>query len=360
MKRFKHLPYPFLTLFLMPSIALAAGYQNPALSASDVGSAFAGGGSAIENASAQAYNPASLSRLKGISISSGGLGIKHRARFWQTNQANDWLGAGNFYAATELGESWVMGLAANQPFLLENRYEKPWESNEWNQNSELKITQIAANVAWRTHEKFSLGLGISYARAQWELDWRNDKDNALGWNVGVLLTPSESMNVSVSYQSPFHFKGYGWQLKTPGKFVITTWQALQRGWELMGKIEYTQWHNNGLRFYANHIQLPNMTGKHSLKIAWGTALNFYPGWKVKFGLAYDISPIRKENRTAILPEHNDWYISTGLRYAHQNYGALDLGYSYVYSSKSDAATRDFAGRFQTDAHLLGLQYSIGF
>lgn len=350
------------TLFLTPTLAstaIAAGYQNPAISASDIGTAFAGGGSSIENASAQAYNPASLSRLKGINISAGGLGIKHRVRFFESNQADDYLASGNFYAATELGESFVLGVAANQPFLLENRYEKPWETaDSWQQNAELKITQFASNLAYRAHEKFSLGLGIAYARAAWAFDSLNDKDQALGWNVGVLLTPSNTMNVSVSYQSPFYFKGSGWQLKTPGKFTITTWQQLIRGWELMGKIEYTKWQNNGVRFASE--QLPSISNKHSLKVAWGTAWNFYPQWKWKFGLAYDMSPMQVENRTAALPQHNDWYISTGLRYAHQLYGVVDFGYSYVYSSKSDAQTADWAGRFQTDAHLLGLQYSIGF
>lgn len=350
-----------LTLFLLPSLAVtafAAGYQNPALSASDIGTAFAGGGSAIENASAQAFNPASLSRLKGVNLSAGGLMHKHRARFFETNKADDWLASGNFYTAAELNDDFVLGIAANQPFLLENRYEKPWQTNSWQQNAELKITQIAPNLAYRAHEKFSLGLGISYARAEWEFDSLNDKDNALGWNVGVLLTPSDLMNVSVSYQSPLHFKGNAWWLKTPGKFTITTWQQLIHDWELMGKIEYTKWNNNGVRF-AN-AQIPGISNKHGLKVAWGTAWNFYPHLKWKFGVAYDMSPMRVENRGAALPQHNDWYIATGLRYAHQLYGAVDFGYSYVYSSKSDAQTADFSGRFQTDAHLLGLQYSIGF
>ncbi len=211
---------------------------------------------------------------------------------------------------------------------------------------------------------FSLGLGLNYARAQWDFQnaafSQNDKDNAFGWSAGVLLTPSETMNVSVSYQSPLRFKGNAWRLKTPGKFAITTWQRLPRGWELMGKVEYTKWENNSVQFSGSGLRLPAIANKHGLKIAWGTALNFHPNWKWKFGIAYDKSPMRVEERSAALPQHNDWYISTGLRYAHPTYGTLDFGYSYVYSTKSDAQGQGISGRFETRAHWLGLQYSINF
>ena len=241
MKRF------FLSTFFLPTLALAAGYQNPAVSASDIATASAGGGSAIENASAQAYNPASLARLKGYNFSLGAVGVKHRARFTDStmpNLASAWLATGNFYASAEINDSWVVGFSVNQPFLMENNYDNPWGAGDWTQKAELSVTQFSPNVAWRIHDKFSLGLGLSYAKAQWRFQNSifsyDDKDNALGWNAGILLTPSETMNVSISYQSPFHFKGNAWRLKTPAKFTITTWQELMRGWELMGKIEYTK------------------------------------------------------------------------------------------------------------------------
>ncbi len=171
MKRF------FLSTFFLPTLALAAGYQNPFASASDIATASAGGGSAIENASAQAYNPASLARLKGINFSAGAVGIKHRARFTNStmpNKAADWLATGNFYASAEVGDSWVVGFAVNQPFLMENNYDHAWGAGDWTQKAKLSVTQFSPNVAWRAHDKFSLGLGLNYARAEWDL--------ALAWD----------------------------------------------------------------------------------------------------------------------------------------------------------------------------------
>ncbi len=358
----------FIFAFFLPAFAHSAGYQNPALSASDLGTAFAGAGSAIENASAQAFNPASLSRLKGLQLSLGFAGVGENLKFQsQQNSYNGgvWRTLPNLYFSYEAHSKIVLGLGVNTPFSWKNRYDSPWEGEDWLLASQLQIQNITPSFALRAHEKWSVGAGLVFSNLKWK--WQNtrlsttQKENAMGFQLGVLLTPSDSMNVSLSYQSPLRFKGNNWEIETPQRFAISTWQQLNARWELMGSVAWSKWKHHSPLLEDISAQ-PIFSKGNGLRIAWGTAYLLNSAWKAKLGVAYDKTPLKENARTPLLPYANQWWFSAGVHWNYADWMALDLAYSYVYAQKKAAhlPRLGLSGRYQSDAHWWGLQYSVYF
>lgn len=362
MKRF------FLIVFFVPTLAFSAAYQNAALSASDLGSADAGSGSAIENASAQAFNPASLSRLKGMHLSLGWVGVSENLKFNKQQNGGTWRNLPHIYWSAPLDDDLTLGLAYNHQASWKNHYPASWQAQNWLIHSQMQIENFNSNLAWRAHEKWRVGLGFSFARLKWQ--WKNasfaqkNQKNAWGWQAGILLTPSDSMNVSLSYQSPIWFKEQNWHFKTPPRFAISTWQQLNKQWELMASVSWTKWKNNANLWIDEPSLLaqPIISTGSALRFAWGTAYAFSPSLKFKWGIAYDISPLKATERTPALPHHNQWWLSTGLRWKVQNKAYVDLAYSYVYESRSDVhlPKLGLSGSYYNRAHWWGMQYSIHF
>ena len=67
------------------------------------------------------------------------------------------------------------------------------------------------------------------------------------------------------------------------------------------------------------------------RLAVGANYKFAPDWKWKFGLAYDQSPVHKEqDRPTSLPDNDRYWFSTGVQWRATKNTTLDVGYTYLY------------------------------
>ena len=82
--------------------------------------------------------------------------------------------------------------------------------------------------------------------------------------------------------------------------------------------------------------------------------------KLKFGVAYGRSPVGSSNRPVQMPDSDRLWLSLGGQWKLGRASLVDVGYAYRYMR--DAKINDGAavGKYENGAHVLGVQYTVGF
>ncbi|HXE39419.1 MAG TPA: outer membrane protein transport protein, partial [Azonexus sp.] len=103
---------------------------------------------------------------------------------------------------------------------------------------------------------------------------------------------------------------------------------------------------------------------NSWRFAWGAAYQANDALKLKFGIAYDRTPVSDNDRSARVPDNDRVWFSIGGQWNTGRLGKLDAGYSYLYvkdpSIEQTKAGNTLRGRYDVSAHIVGVQYSVGF
>ncbi len=221
-----------------------AGFAIIENSASGMGSAFASGGAAGEDASTVWFNPASMTLLKGQNFNIAGHLIVPKANF--TNDGST-LADGttypdgttalrgpdseggknafvpNLYYAGQVTDSLYLGVGVNAPFGLGTKYDDDWVGRYHAVDTELMTVNINPAIAWRIDEQWSIGAGVSMqyvdvtltsavdggallgnpgsAEGYAELSADNTESLSYGWNVGLLYQPTKTIRLSLAYRS---------------------------------------------------------------------------------------------------------------------------------------------------------------
>lgn len=387
---------PALLLAIFSGTASAAAFQLWEQNASGLGTAYAGSAAVADNASTVFFNPAGMTQLPGIHLSAGVTGIGPSYKFKNNGSsgallgtagnggdAGSWAAVPNLYVSWQLSSKLFLGLGISAPFGLATEYENSnWIGRVQSIKSEITTVNYNPSIAYRLNDKVSLGFGVNYQTIDAELTSLNSQlkgdDSAWGWNAGALFTLSPAMRVGVSYRSAIDYRLQGTvngalpiraDVKLPDTFILSVWQQVSDRWEAMGDLSYTRWNtlqslnvtsaNSGVLLTSEPLNYGN-----SWRLAWGAAYKSSDALKLKFGVAYDRSPVNDANRTARVPDNDRLWLSLGGQWNTGKTGKFDLGYAYLYvrdtSIEQVKSGNTLRGEYDSSAHILGLQYSAGF
>ncbi len=387
---------PALLLAIFPGTASAAAFQLWEQNASGLGTAYAGSAAVADNASTVFFNPAGMTQLPGIHLSGGVTGIGPSYKFKNGGSSGDplatggnggnagsWAAVPNLYVSWQLSPKLFLGLGISAPFGLATEYENSnWIGRVQSIKSEITTVNYNPSIAYRLNDKISLGFGVNYQTIDAELTSLNSQlqgdDSAWGWNAGALFTLSPAMRVGVSYRSAIDYRLEGTandvlpiraDVKLPDTFILSVWQQVSDRWEAMGDLSYTRWNTlQSLNVTSANsgalVALENFNYGNSWRLAWGAAYKSSDALKLKFGFAYDRSPVSDANRTARVPDNDRLWLSLGSQWNTGKTGKFDLGYAYLYvrdtSIEQNKNGSTLRGEYDSSAHLIGLQYSAGF
>ena len=395
---------PALMLAVFSGAASASAFQLWEQNASGLGVAYAGSAAVAENASAGFFNPASLSQLTGVHASVGvaAVGPSYKFRNGSSSgagvpgsnggDAGSWAAVPNAHFAWQLAPNWVAGFSISVPFGLATEYkDSSWIGRNQSMKSEVQTINYNPSLAYRVNDQWSLGLGLNYQTIDAELTSiiptttalariKGD-DSTWGWNAGALFSPSPAMRIGLSYRSSMKYTLEGnmttplgstpvrADIKLPDTAILSVWQQVSDRWEAMGDLSYTRWSTlKTLDVVSRATGTPLTTEpfnyKNSWRLAWGAAYQATDATKLKFGIAYDRTPTTDANRSPRVPDNNRLWLSLGGQWNMGNAGKLDLGYSYLYVkdpaiNKTSGGTR-LNGSYDDQAHIVGVQYSVGF
>ena len=286
-----------------PGPVFAAGYELLEQSAVTQGNAYAGAGARADDSSTMYFNPAGITKLPGIEVSSGVSGIFPQGRLISgtaaapggfptyagvagTNSGST-AALPNFTATAQLTDSLFVGLGLTSPFGLATKYPSDSVARYYALTTQLKTINIAPTIAWQALPQVSLGGGLNIETAQAHLSNAIDfgglgfvhgipglfpgsadgsatirgSDTALGWNAGALYEPVAGTRIGLTYRSAvfhdlsgtvnyysvptllaagFHNGPATAKLPEPSRAALSVAQDIG-DWTLLGSLTYTGW-----------------------------------------------------------------------------------------------------------------------
>ena len=220
--------------------AHAAAFQLKENSAVDLGTAFAGAGSAARGPATVFNNPAGMTQLPGIQVSLGGSLIVPQAEFrgtardafgrtisggGQNDGGNPALVPNGYITWKPDGSRFAFGLGITSPFGLATTYGGSFVGRYQADKTDLRTIDINPAVAFEVAPWLSLGAGVSaqYGRAVFSSEINsstiatslfrrptalpdgnsnlNGNDFAFGYNFGALIKPGPGTNIGITYRS---------------------------------------------------------------------------------------------------------------------------------------------------------------
>lgn len=229
------------------SAAQAAGFGVATQNGSGLGNAYAGQSAAAADASTIFYNPAGMTRVRGIQVVQSLAITDVRGEFndeGSTPPAGGLLGqplggdggdpgglslipAG--YVSWEImPNSLWLGIGLGAPFGNKTEWDSDWMGRFHATSSDIKTLNLNPSIAWRVNEKVSVGagfnvqkidaelksqanyaavgalLGIPLAGAEGQVKVDGD-DIGFGWNVGVMFELDDFTRVGLAYRSKIKY-----------------------------------------------------------------------------------------------------------------------------------------------------------
>ena len=410
---------PALIMGLCSSYASAAGFQLLEQNASGLGNAYAGSAAVAENASTIFYNPAGMTQLKDSEFSGGVTAVGTSFKFTNSGSSvgalassgNGGDGGGwgfipNAYFSKAINKDLYLGVGVGAPFGLKTEYSNPWVGAAQSTSFDIKTYNINPSIAYRVNDKFSVGGGLNWQRLSAEYKRQatvsalgavsplklNLEGDAWGWNVGGLWTLSPATKVGASYRSSIKYDVTGninltgpaagpagvsntaamATLTLPDVFILSGTQQLSEKWQVLGDVSWTGWSSipklDILKTAGGIAQTLDTDFRDTWRVAAGANYQYTEAVKLKFGVAYDQTPVKgADTRLVSLPDNDRTWLSAGAQWTPSKGSTLDVGVTYLYVKDADINNNQVAvgrglvvGSYNDSAWILGVQYSVAF
>ena len=316
----------------------------------------------------------------------------------------------NGYGIMPIGENLTVGLGLFSAFGLRTDWQDPWVGRFSSRDANLKTMSVNPAIAWQsTTGVIALGAGVEYRRAKVTLD-RNiplsgsgvnpftgritDAANAhltsewgsdVGWNVGVLVKPSEAFRFGASYRAPMdidlegnadftQFPSGNAQLDAVVAAGLPPDQAIRTSlpfpallsvgigttagsWDLDFDINHTTWS----RFDALDVEFATTPAANFSRVQnWDDTLSFRLGanksvtdnWDIRFGGLFDQNPQPTESVSPLLPDSDRTGVSFGVGF-HNAHIIFDGGVLVLdFAERStNGRSEELNGTYKTNATL---------
>ena len=268
------------------------------------------------------------------------------------------------------------------------------------------IHQINLNpsLAYKVNDLLSIGFGLNFAKS--EIEFRQHTpvslagpqgtlkgdDTAWGWNVGVMLQPTEHTRIGLAYRSKIKFDLEGSQkvpafmmnrdieatLETPDNFSLAISHKLNDRLELLADATWTGWSSVDalMPVFADTKGRATAPLRYNFEDTWrvgvGAKYQLNNAWNLRAGIAYDESPVPdSKHRTMTVPDSDRTWLAFGARWQVNKNASLDFGYARIFFKNSDTARpvtdpsetvtlQTVHGKFKTHANLYSVQMNYNF
>lgn len=399
----------------------AAGFQLLEQNASGIGNSYAGSAAIAENASTIFYNPAGMTRLKGVNASAGVTAIRPSFKFSNEGStvpgatgsnggdAGSWAAVPNAYLSWELTPSWYVGLGVGAPFGLMTEYEdEGWTGRYHSKKFSIESINVNPSVAYKVNDRLSLGAGIDWMHLDAEFSravpaiigggYRGDLDatvklkgDAWGWNLGAQYQITPETRLGLSYRSKVKIDADGTtklsnhnvpapipaqtvnastSVELPDTAILSVVHDLNNQWQLLADVSWTGWSS------IQSLDIDNgALGQDSLdlrfrdtwRLALGANYKLNQQWILKGGVAWDQSPVHSDtHRPTSLPDNDRYWLSVGAQYNFNEHTTVDVGYTHLFlkstsiDNNTDARKGTVRGDYKSNANLIGVQVSHRF
>jgi long-chain fatty acid transport protein len=331
--------------------------------------------------------------------------------------ARDLSAIPTIYYSQQVGERLYLGLGFNRPFAFRNQWSNPNTFSGRYICTECRIDSWGLNptVAWRIEDRLAIGAGLdlrfsSFEQARRlqaspnpfpvptdvaELTLDGATKTAVGFNLGLLASPTENLSLGLSYrhkvavehgaQASFVQILTGNQVvddavalglpSTQPATATFTYPAIvgagvawRRGyWTVEADVQWTLWSS----FDAVSLGFPSTPSFDSAlpqdyESTWRGALGLEyligDHWEVRGGYSYDRSPQPTGTISPFLHDPDRHGFALGGSYKRENFRVDAVGRLLVYSSRSTGGLSqyDYDGLYESSGFSLGVSFGYRF
>ncbi|MDB5862800.1 MAG: rane protein involved in aromatic hydrocarbon degradation [Betaproteobacteria bacterium] len=299
--------------------------------------------------------------------------------------AGDWAFVPNAYLSWQLTPQLFVGVGVNAPFGLKTEYDPTWVGRFHAIESDLKTINVNPSIAWKVNEAVSLGAGINYQRADATLSNAvnysaaafgaggagllaaiggpgtegiakvEGDDGAWGYNLGVMLDLSPNTRIGAAYRSSIKYTLEGTvtfsnrpallaaaipdgpvraSIKLPAIASLNLFHKINPQWDLLADVSWTDWSTlkslDVFRTSGALLSTTPLNWKDTWRVGVGANYHYNDMWTLRFGTAYDQSPVPDADRTPRVPDQDRIWLAIGAQYRMSKQLAFDFGYAHLF------------------------------
>ncbi len=408
-----------LGTILLASNAMAAGFHLREQSAAAQGNAFAGATAGAENNSYAYFNAAGLTRHKGDQFTAGATYIVPRAEASNVkdssgNRGQDvnnivhsaWAPNGTY--SHQVDDKLTVGASLNVPFGMITKYDSQWPGSDHGITSKLESVALTPMAAYKVTDKLSVGAGlpIQYISARLsngvsmggtslgETTIKGDTAD-VGYQLSALYELSEDTRFGINYRSEINHKFKGdisgsgrasmipylnqdisVKLDAPAMLSLGAYHQINEKWAVMAEWQRVFWSSfksldviGSERVGGNGSYMLSSTPENWRDtdfFALGASYQIDNQWKLRLGMAYDQTAVKKKDRTIRIPDSDRLWYSAGLGYQYNENLSFDMAYTYIQAKKasvdtaSDATHRGVYAEYNNSIKLWGISATYRF
>lgn len=385
-----------VTLAAAPIAALGNGLALRSQSASTAGTAHAGRASAARDASTIYGNPAGMSRLHRPQVTAGTTLLIADSDIAPTGK-NMAPGSNNGdmvpttlipfgYYAQPLTNKLAVGLGFYVPFAAETDYDSSFAGRAHGLKSKIQVVTLQPTISYAINDRIAIGAGITLnqfkgtltnaprAAGGFTVDASGD-DEAIGFNLGLLVAITDNLDWGITYHSRMDFKltgdtevagivtrsprvnrlngTYDASLDLMMPESVNTSLTYEAGdWTLFAGATWTRWsrlkgitvHTDGLPGVppVPKLQLlrksiatahEELEWEDSWSYAVGASYQLNPQWLLRAGYAFDESPTDDEYRTVRIPASDRDIFTIGASWTPTPAVTIDVAYAHIREDK---------------------------
>ncbi|MDI3490359.1 MAG: long-chain fatty acid transport protein [Thauera sp.] len=395
------------TAALAAGNAMAAGFALQNQNGAGTGYAYAGSAAVAEDASTIYFNPAGMLYLSEGHHVTGALTVLDRSLEFSDKGTNA-LSIGPFaypnvseggnaggsslvpavFWAMSVNKDLRLGLGISPTFGNATEWDDTFMGRYQGNYSEIKAININPSIALRVNDVVSLGFGVNYVK--FEADLRgmqpvvallpatvdvesklSGDDTGWGWNAGAMFQLTPATRVGVTYRSTIDLNVEGkleaGPTSRPAKVSIElpdtaslaiSHQATDK-LQILADYTWTGWSSLPRLRVLNGatgalINNEELGFKDSYRVGLGMQYQYTDALRLRAGVAYDQSPVRKaEDRTVRLPDSDRTWLAVGFNYKLTKQTSIDAGYARLFFDKEKIDRRTVLGTTQTAQFVRG-------
>ena len=321
-----------------------------------------------------------------------------------------------------------LGVGFGSPFGLSTEWGAGWIGRFHAIESTVEALTINPSIAWKVSEQMSLGAGLSIQQMKATLSnavpysalafgsglaaggpagasaalaavggpgkegvATVEGDSwAYGWNLGGMFQVTPATRLGVAYRSTISHELEGdidfanrpaalggalpdgsvkSDVKLPDTFSIALAHDLDARWQLLADYSWTGWSSIPelaiQRTSGQPVSTVKLAFKNTNRFGVGANYRYDDKWTLRFGLAYDETPVQDADRTPRLPDSSRVWTSVGAQWRMNPQTVFDFGFAYLWISdgSSDLTTASggtLRGTYESSTWILGAQARYNF
>ncbi|MBK6347793.1 MAG: outer membrane protein transport protein [Bacteroidales bacterium] len=390
----------------------AGGYQVGLHGQKQIGMGLIGTSLSLD-ASSMFYNPGGLSFMKPSFSFAAGISPIRSFTIFRKNEPSTYSAMTEnplgtpfyFYGAAKINDRLSAGLAVNTPYGNSLSWGKDWDGRYLIQDLSLRAIFFQPTLSYKVNDWLGIGAGFVFATGKFDLTKAlpvtgangdgsvnlNGSTTAMGYNVGVMIQPTEKLSIGIDYRSEISMEVSGAEAKftvpstlagnfpADNKFSTTLPLPANLDFGLSYNVSedlmiglslnYVFWSVYDsliFDFETNTPALPDSKNprlyEDKLIVRLGGEYTINDKFAIRAGGYYDPSPVNEEYFSPETPSLNNLGLTAGLSYKPVEKLSIDLSFLYIMGAEADKqyTPDNFGGTFKSRVYIPGFGLTYNF